>query len=70
MACMEQNPDKSKNFMEEAAKFQEVITKFKQLHVDLHEYACMRATILFKTGKYYIFRVANLFTLSQFGLGD
>lgn len=32
-------------------KFQEAITKFRQLQVDFHEYACMRATILFKTGK-------------------
>lgn len=55
MASIEQNGD-TKELMEEATKFQEVVMKFKQLHVDLHEYACMRATILFKTGEYQFWR--------------
>ncbi|XKL62099.1 hypothetical protein PGB90_001932 [Kerria lacca] len=46
---VELNRNKTKNLMEEAMKFQEAITKFRQLQVDFHEYACMRATILFKT---------------------
>lgn len=36
-------------FLQEVKLFQEVLLKFKQLHVDMHEYACLRAIVLFKT---------------------
>ncbi|XP_069705499.1 nuclear receptor subfamily 2 group E member 1 [Periplaneta americana] len=35
--------------LHEVKVFQETLTKFKQLHVDPHEYACLRAIVLFKT---------------------
>ena len=51
MSLIETNGNKIAHLAEEVSKFQEAITKLKQLQVDLHEYACMRATMLFKIGK-------------------
>jgi len=44
--------------IQEVHSFQETILKFKQLNVDAHEYACLRAIILFKTCR-YLFLVTN-----------
>lgn len=51
MSLVEMNSTKTKNLTEEATKFQEIITKYKQLQINVHEYSCMKAIILFKTGK-------------------
>lgn len=37
--------------MTEIRCFQEIIAKFKELRVDPTEYACLKAIVLFKTGK-------------------
>ncbi|KAK6616984.1 hypothetical protein RUM44_005341 [Polyplax serrata] len=41
--------EKALTIAQEVKYFQETLVKFKQLHVDVHEYACLRAIILFKT---------------------
>ncbi|XP_023728020.1 nuclear receptor subfamily 2 group E member 1 [Cryptotermes secundus] len=35
--------------LHEVKVFQDTLSKFKQLHVDPHEYACLRAIVLFRT---------------------
>jgi nuclear receptor subfamily 2 group E protein 1 len=35
--------------LHEVKAFQDTLNKFKQLHVDPHEYACLRAIVLFRT---------------------
>lgn len=41
--------EKALTIAQEVKLFQETLIKFKQLHVDIHEYACLRAIVLFKT---------------------
>ncbi|EEB14839.1 Orphan nuclear receptor NR2E1, putative [Pediculus humanus corporis] len=43
------NSEKALTIAQEVKQFQETLIKFKQLHVDIHEYACLRAIVLFKT---------------------
>lgn len=43
--------DKFVTFMSEIRCFQELVTKFKELRVDTTEYTCLKAIVLFKTGK-------------------
>ncbi|XP_075210920.1 nuclear receptor subfamily 2 group E member tailless [Lycorma delicatula] len=40
----------SSNILQEVTAFQENLAKLRQLHLDPHEYACLRAIVLFKTG--------------------
>lgn len=35
--------------LHEVKLFQDTLSKFKQLHVDPHEYACLRAIVLFRS---------------------
>lgn len=44
----------STNLIQDVHSFQETLLKFKQLHVDDHEYACLRAIVLFKTCKFVL----------------
>jgi hypothetical protein len=43
--------DKFVTFMTEIRCFQEIVTKFKEMRVDTTEYTCLKAIVLFKTGK-------------------
>ena len=43
--------DKFVTFMTEIRCFQEIVAKFKELRVDTTEYTCLKAIVLFKTGK-------------------
>lgn len=43
--------------MSEMRNFQEIINKFKQAQVDATEYACLKAIVLFKTGKFIKFLI-------------
>lgn len=43
--------DKLVTLMTEIRCFQELIAKMKEMQVDLTEYACLKAIVLFKTGK-------------------
>ena len=42
-------------FMDHIRIFQEQVEKLKALHVDAAEYSCMKAIVLFTTGKIIIF---------------
>ena len=44
--------DRVVNFMDHIRIFQEQVEKLKMLHVDSAEYSCMKAIVLFSTGKY------------------
>lgn len=46
-----QNEDTAISFVSEVRHFQEVLMKLKQFQIDGHEYACLRAVVLFKTGE-------------------
>jgi len=41
-------------FMDHIRIFQEQVEKLKALHVDSAEYACMKAIVLFTTGKFFL----------------
>ena len=43
--------DRVVNFMDHIRIFQEQVEKLKMLHVDSAEYSCMKAIVLFTTGK-------------------
>ena len=45
-------------FMDNIRIFQEQVEKLKALHVDAAEYSCMRAIVLFTTGKIIILFVS------------
>lgn len=45
------SPDKLVTLMTEIRCFQEIITKLKDMRVDPTEYNCLKAIVLFKTGK-------------------
>lgn len=47
--ALARHPDRAIGFLHEVRLFQETLTKFSQIRVDAHEYACMRAIVLFKT---------------------
>lgn len=49
------NSEKALTIAQEVKQFQETLIKFKQLHVDIHEYACLRAIVLFKTCKIFLY---------------
>lgn len=42
--------DKVVSVMSEVRALQETIAKFKALHVDPTEYACLKGIVIFKTG--------------------
>src|SRR2546425_1470480 len=44
--------------MTEIRCFQEILSKFKEMQVDPTEYACLKAIVLFKTGKWPFFNGA------------
>ena len=46
--------DKMLAFMDHIRIFQEQVEKLKSLQVDNAEYTCMKAIVLFSTGKYVI----------------
>ena len=54
-------------FMDHIRIFQEQVEKLKMLHVDSAEYTCMKAIVLFTTGKGYRFYTTN-FRLTYFSL--
>lgn len=41
--------EKTVKFLNEVKEFQETLTKIAQYHIDAHEFACLRAMVLFKT---------------------
>ena len=47
--------DRVVSFMDHIRVFQEQVEKLKALHVDSAEYTCMKAIVLFTTGKYKYF---------------
>lgn len=55
-------------FMEHIRLFQEQIEKLKALHVDSAEYSCLKAIVLFTTGKFALsyITLATLFWRSSF----
>jgi hypothetical protein len=48
-ALAHRDSERTLALLHEVKAFQDTLTKFKQLHVDPHEYACLRAIILFRT---------------------
>lgn len=46
--------DRVVKLMTEVRFFQEIISKFKELRVDPTEYTCLKAIVIFKTGKWPI----------------
>ncbi|KAF5305464.1 hypothetical protein FQA39_LY01555 [Lamprigera yunnana] len=46
---VKQEPEKKSAFEKEVSEFQSVLSKVIQFRVDLHEFACLRAMLLFKT---------------------
>jgi len=48
-ALTHRDSERTLALLHEVKVFQDILTKFKQLHVDPHEYACLRAIILFRT---------------------
>ena len=52
-ALTQRDSERALALLHEVKAFQDTLAKFKQLHVDPHEYACLRAIVLFKTtGKF------------------
>lgn len=47
-------------FMDHIRIFQEQVDKLKSLHVDAAEYSCLKAIVLFSTGKSASFVVSRL----------
>lgn len=47
--ALTRQPERSISFLHEVKLFQETLSKFIQLRVDPHEFACLRAIVLFKT---------------------
>lgn len=45
------SPDRMVNFMDNIRIFQEQIDKLRNLHLDAAEYACLKAIVLFTSGK-------------------
>lgn len=48
-ALAHRDSERTLALLHEVKAFQDTLTKFKQLHVDPHEYACLRAIVLFRT---------------------
>jgi len=48
-ALAHRDSERTLALLHEVKSFQDTLTKFKQLHVDPHEYACLRAIVLFRT---------------------
>jgi nuclear receptor subfamily 2 group E protein 1 len=50
-ACgvLQQEPHRSEIFLKEVNEFQETLKKITQFQLDPHEFACLRAVVLFKT---------------------
>ena len=48
-------------FMDHIRIFQEQVEKLKMLHVDSAEYTCMKAIVLFTTGKYFMLLLLIVF---------
>jgi nuclear receptor subfamily 2 group E protein 1 len=48
-ALPHRDPEHAVALLHEVKVFQDTLNKFKQLHVDPHEYACLRAIVLFRT---------------------
>ena len=59
--------DRVVNFMDHIRIFQEQVEKLKALHVDNAEYSCMKAIVLFTSGK-IIFSVKSNYGISIFKL--
>ncbi|RZC37716.1 tailless [Asbolus verrucosus] len=50
-ACgvLQQEPQRAESFLKDVNEFQEALKKISQFQLDPHEYACLRAIVLFKT---------------------
>jgi nuclear receptor subfamily 2 group E protein 1 len=48
-ALTHRNSEQAVALLHEVKLFQDTLSKFKQLHVDPHEYACLRAIVLFRS---------------------
>ncbi len=46
--------DRVVSYMDHIRIFQEQVEKLKALHVDFAEYSCMKAIVLFTTGKAFL----------------
>lgn len=47
--ALSRHPERASSFLHEVKFFHETLAKFAQLQVDAHEFACLRAIVLFKT---------------------
>lgn len=57
--------DQTAGLVQEVHSFQETLLKFKQLNVDTHEYACLRAIVLFKTCKFSSFKPLKVVSVKK-----
>jgi nuclear receptor subfamily 2 group E protein 1 len=48
-ALTHRDSEHAATLLHEVKVFQDTLSRFKQLHVDPHEYACLRAIVLFRT---------------------
>lgn len=58
------SPDRMVTFMDNIRIFQEQVDKLRNLHVDAAEYACLKAIILFTSGKYCMLSTISLYISS------
>lgn len=49
LGILEEKSEKALTFLQQVKEFQDILTKLAQLQVDPHEFACLRAIVLFKT---------------------
>lgn len=50
-----QSPDKATSILTQLRNIKDIISRYNALRVDATEYACLKALVLFKAGKIYIF---------------
>lgn len=49
LGILEEKSEKALTFLQQVKEFQDILTKLAQLQVDQHEFACLRAIVLFRT---------------------
>ncbi len=54
MTADKMSPEEFVNILTEVRTLQEIIAKFKILQVDMTEFACLKAIVIFKTSKFCV----------------